>query len=159
MPQIIKLNKAVIKAICKKGLNEDLNPKGDITTNLINKKKIIKAKLISNQAGIVGGLLFAREALSRGCDVIVFGMDSDVADEIPSPTVGDIGEFVSDIDMVVYAGGGAFLPGRRVPGKPRHDFETDIGLLCELSEKRGVPLYALSVGGNGGIESGGGERL
>ncbi len=61
MPQIIKLNKAVIKAICKKGLNEDLNPKGDITTNLINKKKIIKAKLISNQAGIVGGLLFARE--------------------------------------------------------------------------------------------------
>ena len=43
-------------------LNEDLYPSGDITSNLINNKKNIKVKLLSNQKAIVGGLLFAKEA-------------------------------------------------------------------------------------------------
>ena len=41
---------------------EDLRPDGDITSQLIKNKKKIKAKIISNQAGIIGGLNFAKEA-------------------------------------------------------------------------------------------------
>ena len=41
---------------------EDIKPSGDITSNLIKKNKKIKAKIISNQNCIVGGLAFAKEA-------------------------------------------------------------------------------------------------
>ena len=41
---------------------EDLRPYGDVTTQLIKNKKKIKAKIISNQTGIIGGLNFAKEA-------------------------------------------------------------------------------------------------
>jgi len=40
---------------------EDLRPNGDVTGQLIKNKKKIKAKIISNQAGIIGGLNFAKE--------------------------------------------------------------------------------------------------
>jgi len=43
-------------------MSEDLKPSGDITTKLIKKNKKIKAKIISNQNCIVGGLNFARES-------------------------------------------------------------------------------------------------
>ena len=58
----IKLSEDFIKSIVKLALNEDLYPSGDITSNLVNKSKIIKIKLISNQKAIVGGLLFAKQA-------------------------------------------------------------------------------------------------
>ena len=58
----IKLSEDFIKNIVKLALNEDLYPSGDITSNLVNKIKIIKIKLISNQKAIVGGLLFAKQA-------------------------------------------------------------------------------------------------
>ena len=41
---------------------EDLRPTCDITTELIKSKKKIKAKIISNEVGIIGGLNFAKEA-------------------------------------------------------------------------------------------------
>ena len=41
---------------------EDLRPDGDVTSQLIKNKKKIKAKIISNQASIIGGLNFAKEA-------------------------------------------------------------------------------------------------
>jgi len=41
---------------------EDLRPNGDITTQLIKSKKKLKAKIISNEVGIIGGLNFAKEA-------------------------------------------------------------------------------------------------
>ena len=41
---------------------EDLRPDGDVTGQLIKSKKKIKAKIISNQASIIGGLNFAKEA-------------------------------------------------------------------------------------------------
>ena len=43
-------------------MSEDLRPSGDITTKLIKNNKKIKAKIISNQNCIVGGLNFAKEA-------------------------------------------------------------------------------------------------
>ena len=58
----IKLSENFIENIVKLALNEDLYPSGDITSNLIQDKKIIKIKLISNQKAIIGGLLFAKHA-------------------------------------------------------------------------------------------------
>ena len=60
----IKLSKEFIKSTVKLALNEDLYPSGDITSDLINKNKIVSIKLLSNQNGIVGGLLFARQVFA-----------------------------------------------------------------------------------------------
>ena len=60
----IKLSKNFIKNTVKLALNEDLYPSGDITSNLIKNKKIVKAKLISNQNAIVAGILFAKLSFS-----------------------------------------------------------------------------------------------
>ena len=58
---MLKLNKNFVRNICKRALNEDLYPKGDITSALIDKKIKKKIKLISNQNGIIAGLDFAKE--------------------------------------------------------------------------------------------------
>tara|TARA_Y100001970_G_scaffold290680_1_gene425289 strand:- start:935 stop:1771 length:837 start_codon:yes stop_codon:yes gene_type:complete len=55
----IVLSKSFILKTCKDALNEDLYPSGDITSKLIKNNKKKRAKLISNQKGIVGGLKFA----------------------------------------------------------------------------------------------------
>ena len=58
-----KLNQSYIKTVVKKALEEDLRPRGDITTNLINSKnKIIKAKIIAKQDGVIAGLEFCKTA-------------------------------------------------------------------------------------------------
>ena len=58
-----KLNQFYIKSVVKKALEEDLNPRGDITTSLINSKnKIIKAKIVAKQDGIIAGLDFCKTA-------------------------------------------------------------------------------------------------
>ena len=41
---------------------EDLLPQGDITTRLIKNNKKLRAKIVSNQKGTIGGLNFAKEA-------------------------------------------------------------------------------------------------
>ena len=43
-------------------MSEDLKPSGDVTSRLVKNNKKIKAKIISNQNCIVGGLNFAKEA-------------------------------------------------------------------------------------------------
>jgi nicotinate-nucleotide pyrophosphorylase (carboxylating) len=58
---LIKLSNYYIKNKVKLALNEDLYPYGDITSDLVKNRKIIKAKLISNQQAIVGGLEFAKQ--------------------------------------------------------------------------------------------------
>ena len=58
-----KLNQSYIKFVVKKALEEDLRPRGDITTKLINSKnKIIKAKIVAKQDGIIAGLEFCKAA-------------------------------------------------------------------------------------------------
>ena len=57
----IKLSNYYIKNTVKLALNEDLYPSGDITSNLVENKKLIKVKLISNQRAIVAGLDFAKQ--------------------------------------------------------------------------------------------------
>ena len=56
-----KLNQSYIKSVVKKALEEDLGPRGDITTKLIiSKNKIIKAKIIARQDGVIAGLEFCK---------------------------------------------------------------------------------------------------
>ncbi len=58
-----KLNQKYINFIVKKALDEDLKPRGDITTNLISfKNKKSKAKIIAKQNGIIAGLDFCKAA-------------------------------------------------------------------------------------------------
>jgi len=58
-----KINQIYIKSVVKKALDEDLKPRGDITTNLISlKSKKTTAKIIAKQNGIIAGLDFCRAA-------------------------------------------------------------------------------------------------
>ncbi len=53
-------------------MSEDLRPSGDITTQLITNNNKIKAKIISNENCIVGGLDFAKEAFKYSDKNIIF---------------------------------------------------------------------------------------
>jgi nicotinate-nucleotide pyrophosphorylase (carboxylating) len=58
-----RINQTYIKSVVKKGLDEDLKPRGDITTNLISfKNKKTTAKIIARQNGVIAGLDFCRAA-------------------------------------------------------------------------------------------------
>ena len=68
-----KLNQFYIKSVVKKALEEDLRPGGDITTSLINSKnKIVKAKIIAKQDGIIAGLDFCKTAFKFVGREVVF---------------------------------------------------------------------------------------
>ena len=53
-------------------MSEDLKPSGDITTKLIKNNKKIKAKIISNQNCVIGGLNFAKAAFKYSDKKVVF---------------------------------------------------------------------------------------
>ena len=53
-------------------MSEDLKPSGDITTQLIKNNSKIKAKIISNENCIIGGLNFAKEAFKYSDKKISF---------------------------------------------------------------------------------------
>ena len=53
-------------------MSEDLRPSGDITTKLIKNNKKIKAKIISNQNCIIGGLNFAKEVFKYSDKQVIF---------------------------------------------------------------------------------------
>jgi len=57
----IILSKNFIRNVCKIALNEDLYPSGDISSNLLKNNIRKRVKLISNQAGVIGGLEFAKQ--------------------------------------------------------------------------------------------------
>ena len=58
-----KLNQSYIKSLVKKALDEDLKPRGDITTKLIKfKNKKVKAQIIAKQNGVISGLDFCKTA-------------------------------------------------------------------------------------------------
>ena len=58
-----KVNQKYINNVVKKALLEDLFPKGDLTTNLLaSRNRIIKARIIAKQDGVISGLDFCAEA-------------------------------------------------------------------------------------------------
>jgi len=58
----VKLNQKYINEIVKRALKEDLYPRGDITSNLLNNNLKITAKIICNQNAIIAGIKFAKTA-------------------------------------------------------------------------------------------------
>jgi len=60
----IKLSDNFIKSTVKLALNEDLYPSGDITSDIVQSNKIIRAKIISNQNAVIGGLSFVKHAFA-----------------------------------------------------------------------------------------------
>jgi nicotinate-nucleotide pyrophosphorylase (carboxylating) len=58
--------------IVKHAMEEDLSPSGDITTKLIKKNKVIKAKIIAKQKCVIGGLHLAKEAFKYSDKKISF---------------------------------------------------------------------------------------
>ena len=60
-----KINQKYINNLVLKALEEDLKPNGDITTKLLNSKnKIVQAKIISKQSGIISGINFCKAAFT-----------------------------------------------------------------------------------------------
>ena len=58
-----KLNQSYINTVVRKALDEDLKPRGDITTKLIKfKNKKAKAQIVAKQDGIIAGLNFCKTA-------------------------------------------------------------------------------------------------
>ena len=58
-----KINQTYIRSVVKKALDEDLKPRGDITTKLIKfKNKKTKAQIIAKQSGVISGLDFCKTA-------------------------------------------------------------------------------------------------
>ena len=58
-----KINQRYINNLVLKALQEDLKPNGDITTELLNSKnKMVQAKIISKQNGIISGIDFCKAA-------------------------------------------------------------------------------------------------
>ena len=53
-------------------MSEDLKPSGDITTKLIKNNQKIRAKIISDQNCVVGGLNFAKEVFKYSDKKITF---------------------------------------------------------------------------------------
>ena len=60
MSKIILSKNFIVNSV-KLALNEDLYPNGDITSNLINNNRVIKAKIISNENALVAGIEFAKQ--------------------------------------------------------------------------------------------------
>ena len=58
-----KINQKYINNLVLNALEEDLKPNGDITTKLLNSRnKIVQAKIISKQSGIISGINFCKAA-------------------------------------------------------------------------------------------------
>ena len=53
-------------------MSEDLKPSGDITTKLIKNNKKIRAKIVSDQNCVVGGINFAKEAFKYSDKKVIF---------------------------------------------------------------------------------------
>ena len=83
----IQLSKQFIKSTCKLALNEDLYPSGDITSDLLQNNIIKKVKIISNQKGILGGLMFARETFKLIDKKIKFKIKKEEGSQIKKGTI------------------------------------------------------------------------
>ncbi len=89
------------------------------------------------------GVLIGQHLLGKGHDVRLYGLDDGVADAAGLDTVHSVRDLVSWSDCLVYGGGGIFLEV-----KANQALERDLGELIDAKLHKGVPLYAISVGGD-----------
>ena len=95
----IKLSKNYIYKICKEALKEDLYPSGDITSELLNNTNKIKAKIISNSSGIIGGLDFAKQIFKIVDKKILFKIKKRDGSKIKNKQV--IAEIVGNVKNIL----------------------------------------------------------
>ncbi len=95
----IKLSKKYIYKICKEALKEDLYPSGDITSKLLNNTNKIKAKIISNSSGIIGGLDFAKQTFKIVDKKILFKIKKKEGSKIKNRQV--IAEIVGNVKNIL----------------------------------------------------------
>ena len=95
----IKLSKKYIYKICKEALKEDLYPSGDITSKLLNNTNKIKAKIISNSSGIIGGLNLAKQTFKIVDKEILFKIKKKEGSKIKNKQV--IAEIVGNVKNIL----------------------------------------------------------
>ena len=95
----IKLSKKYIYKICKEALKEDLYPSGDITSKLLNNTNKIKAKIISNSSGIIGGLDLAKQTFKIVDKKILFKIKKKEGSKIKNKEV--IAEIVGNVKNIL----------------------------------------------------------
>ncbi len=95
----IKLSKKYIYKICKEALKEDLYPSGDITSKLLNNTNKIKAKILSNSSGIIGGLDLAKQTFKIVDKKILFKIKKKEGSKIKNKQV--IAEIVGDVKNIL----------------------------------------------------------
>ena len=95
----IKLSKKYINKICKEALKEDLYPSGDITSKLLNNTNKIKAKIVSNSSGIIGGLEIAKQTFKIIDKKILFKIKKKEGSKIKNKQV--IVEIVGNVKSIL----------------------------------------------------------
>ena len=95
----VKLSKKYIYKICKEALKEDLYPSGDITSKLLNNTNKIKAKIISNSSGIIGGLDLAKQTFKIIDKKILFKIKKKEGSKIKNKQV--IAEIVGNVKNIL----------------------------------------------------------
>ena len=95
----IKLSKKYIYKICKEALKEDLYPSGDITSKLLNNTNKIKAKIISNSSGIIGGLDLAKQTFKIVDKKILFKIKKKEGSKIKNKQV--IAEIIGNLKNIL----------------------------------------------------------
>ena len=95
----IKLSKKYIYKICKEALKEDLYPSGDITSKLLNNTNKIKAKIISNSNGIIGGLDLAKQTFKIVDKKILFKIKKKEGSKIKKKQV--IAEIIGNVKNIL----------------------------------------------------------
>ena len=97
----IKLSKKYIYKICKEALKEDLYPSGDITSELLNNTNKIKAKIVSNSSGIIGGLDLAKQTFKIVDKKILFKIKKKEGSKIKNKQV--VAEIVGNVKNILTA--------------------------------------------------------
>ena len=97
----IKLSKKYIYKICKEALEEDLNPSGDITSKLLNNAKRVRAKIISNSTGIIGGLDLAKQTFKIVDKKILFKIKKKEGSKVKKKQV--IAEIIGNVKNILTA--------------------------------------------------------
>ncbi len=95
----IKLSKKYIYKICKEALKEDLYPSGDITSKLLNNANKIKAKIISNSSGIIGGLELAKQTFRIVDKKILFKIKKKEGSKVKKKQV--IAEIIGNVKNIL----------------------------------------------------------
>ena len=150
----IKLSKKYIYKICKEALKEDLYPSGDITSKLLNNTNKIKAKIVSNSSGIIGGLELAKQTFRIVDKKILFKIKKKEGSKVKKKQV--IAEIIGNVKNILTGERVALNFLSHVSGiatqtnKYVHKVRKNIKICCTrktIPGLRAIQKYAVNLGG------------